>query len=52
MNSSKSALLSAIIGTLLLLVALGLIFAFLPANKKHAVKAPGNLPIVAQAATR
>jgi hypothetical protein len=46
MNSSKSALLSAIIAAALLLVALGLIFAFLP-NKRHAVKAQGNLPVLA-----
>ena len=46
MNSSKSALLSAIVAAALLLVALALIFVFLP-NKKHAVKAQGNLPLLA-----
>jgi len=49
MNSSKSALLSAIIGTALLVVAFGLIVAFVPKGKP-AVKAQGNLPIVADAA--
>jgi hypothetical protein len=37
MNSSKSAMLSAIIGAALLLVAVGLILVFLP-HKKHAAK--------------
>jgi hypothetical protein len=48
MNSSKSALLSAIIATVLLLVCLGLIFAFLP-NRKHGLNAQGNLPTTADA---
>ena len=48
MNSSNSALLSAIIGTALLVVAFGLIVAFVPKGKP-AVKAQGNLPVVADA---
>jgi hypothetical protein len=48
MNSYKSALLSAIIGTALLVMAFGLIIAFVPKGKP-AVKAQGNLPIVADA---
>ena len=46
MDSYKSALLSAIIGTALLVVAFGLIVAFVPKGKPP-VKAQGNLPIVA-----
>jgi len=45
MDSYKSALLSAIIGTALLVVAFGLIIAFVPKGKP-AVKAQGNLPIM------
>jgi hypothetical protein len=48
MNSYKPALLSAIIGTALLVVAFCLIIAFVPKGKP-AVKAQGNLPIVADA---
>ena len=48
MNSSNSALLSAIIGTALLVVAFGLIVAFVPKGKP-AVKAQGNLFLVADA---
>jgi len=48
MNSSKSALLAAFIGTAVLLVAFGLIFAFVPGHKKLAVlNAEGNSAIVA-----
>ena len=36
MNSSKSALLAAIVGTAVLVVAFGLILAFVPAHKKLA----------------
>jgi len=48
MNSYKSALLSAIIGTALLVVAFSLIVAFVPKGKPG-VKAQGNLPLVADA---
>ena len=48
MNSSNSALLSAIIGTALLVVAFGLIVAFAPKGKP-AVKAQGNLFLVTDA---
>jgi hypothetical protein len=48
MNSYKTALLSAIIGTALLVVAFGLIIAFVPKGKP-AVKAQGNLSLVADA---
>ena len=37
MNSSKSALLAAIIGTAVLMLAFGLIFAFVPGHKKFAI---------------
>ena len=37
MNSSKSALLAAIVGTAVLVVPFGLIFAFVPAHKKLAI---------------
>ena len=48
MNSSKSALLAAIIGTAVLVVAFGLILAFVPAHKKLAfVNTDGNSAIVA-----
>jgi hypothetical protein len=48
MNSSKSALLAAFIGTAVLLVAFGLIFAFVPGHKKLAIlNAEGNSAIVA-----
>jgi hypothetical protein len=48
MNSYKPALLSAIIGTALLVVAFCLIVAFVPKGKP-AVKAQGNLFLVADA---
>ena len=48
MNSSKSALLAAIVGTAVLVVAFGLILAFVPAHKKFAiVNTDGNSAIVA-----
>ena len=48
MNSSKSALLAAIIGTAVLMLAFGLIFAFVPGHKKFAIStAEGNSANVA-----